>query len=78
MKLLDDRIRFSSVFRLEPSVKVLADCELPRLLPRRTAYLEEKTSGRIKLSNAQSSCRLFCRGVPVMSILPREVNVRMI
>ena len=28
---------------------------------------EEKTSGMRKLSSAQSSCRLFCRGVPVSS-----------
>ena len=28
---------------------------------------DEKTSGRRKLRSAQSSCRLFCMGVPVMS-----------
>ena len=29
---------------------------------------EEKTSGRRKFRSAQSSCRLFCRGVPVISM----------
>ena len=37
-----------------------------------------KTSGRRKLSRAQSSCRLFCNGVPVIRSRPRELNRRMI
>ena len=37
---------------------------------------EPNTSGSKKLSSAHSSCRLFCRGVPVMSRRCAAVKVR--
>ena len=32
-----------------------------------TGWCTKRTSGSKKFSKAQSSCRLFCKGVPVMS-----------
>lgn len=43
----------------------------------RSSY-SEKISGQMKLSSENSSCRLFCKGVPVMSNRPRDVNERTI
>ena len=45
---------------------------------RPEAYLEEKTSGKIKFSKAHNSCKLFWRGVPVIKSLPRLTNVLII
>lgn len=39
---------------------------------------ELKTSGNKKLSSAQSSCRLFCKGVPVRSKRLVDLNSRTI
>jgi len=37
-----------------------------------------KISGHIKFNSANSSFKLFCSGVPVMSSRPREINTRTI
>jgi len=46
--------------------------------PHRQADLDENTSGRMKLSRAHNSCKLFWRGVPVIKSRPRLTNVLMI
>ena len=82
MELLDNGIRVGLVLVGEPRIKVFAIGGIsfvsPRNDTRSLADLEEKTSGRIKFNNAQSSCRLFCNGVPVIRSRPRLTNVLMI
>ena len=72
----------SAVAVASPSSSTVAVAAVPPPLrvsnQRSKSAMLEKTSGRRKLSSAQSSCRLFCSGVPVMSSRPRDSNRRTI